>query len=190
MDKVYLGVIVVLILIIAYMFVQPSLPSTDREKAAQAIKDIYELQYETDVTIDSIQERSGIYQVTARFTDFSGRNVTQDVFITKDGELITDRFVIAENYRALLAGQKAFVECLRDRGVRVLGQTNDTATLQQLALLGTYSYKLFVSCDAPNEQSCRNLGVDRYPTAVYNSTGYPNIFPPGFFANLTGCALS
>lgn len=191
-DKIYLGIIAVLVLIIAYLFVQSNQNIADltgQQNAANTVKDIYDLQYETNSEILSTVETNGIYKVVIRFTDFNGQKTTQDVYITKDGKLIAERFIIADNYKELLEKQKEFIECLLDKGVRILGQTNDTATLQQFTVLGTYSYKLFVSCSDENEEACRNLGVTRYPTTVYNSTGYSNIYTPEFFAQLAGCRL-
>lgn len=192
MEKVYAGIIAVLVVVIAYLFLQSNQNLQDvsvERAAANTVKDIYDLQYETNSEILSISEVNGVYRVVVRFNDFSGQRVTQDVFITKDGKLITDRFVVADNYRAALTAQKNFIECLAGRNLRILGQPNDTATLQQFNVLGTYSYKLFVSCAGASEQSCRDLGVDRYPTAVFNSTGYSNIYGPEFFSQLTGCGL-
>jgi len=131
-----------------------------------------------------------VYKVVVRFADFSGQRVTQDVYITKDGKLLTDRFIVTDDYRAALQSQKSFIECLSSANLRILGQSNDTATLQQFNVLGTYSYKLFVSCDAANEQTCRDLGVTRYPTTIYNNTGYANIYAPAFFSQLTNCGLA
>ncbi len=191
-DKIYLGIILVLVVIVAYLFVQSNQNLQDmsgQQNAANTVKDIYDLQYETDSEILSSVETSGVYKVVIRFTDFSGQRTTQDVFITKDGKLITDRFVIADNYRSALRNQKSFIECLLGRNLRILGQSNDTATLQQFNVLGTYSYKLFVSCNDANEQACRDLGVTRYPTTIYNNTGYANIYPAAFFSQLAGCTL-
>ena len=191
-DKVYLGIIAVLVLIVIYLFAQSNQNLQDisgQQNAANTAKDIYDLQYETNSEILSTVEMNGVYKVVVRFKDFKGDDVTQDVFITKDGKLLTDRFIVADNYRSALQSQKDFVECLLSRNLRVLGQSNDTATLQQINVLGTYAYKLFVSCNGDSEQGCRELGIERYPTTVYNSTGYANIYAPEFFSQLTGCGL-
>ena len=189
-DKVYIGIIAVLLLILIYLFAQSNQNLQDisgQQAAANAVKDIYDLQYETNSEVLSTVEMNGVYKVVVRFADFSGQRVTQDVYITKDGRLLTDRFIVTADYRTALQNQKTFIECLSGANLRILGQSNDTATLQQFNVLGTYSYKLFVSCDAANEQSCRDLGVARYPTTIYNNTGYANIYAPAFFSQLTGC---
>ena len=189
-DKVYIGIIAVLVFIVIYLFAQSNQNLQDisgQQAAANAVKDIYDLQYETNSEVLSTVEMNGVYKVVVRFADFSGQRVTQDVYITKDGRLLTDRFIVTADYRTALQNQKTFIECLSGANLRILGQSNDTATLQQFNVLGTYSYKLFVSCDAANEQSCRDLGVARYPTTIYNNTGYANIYAPAFFSQLTGC---
>ncbi len=192
MDKVYLGIIVVLVLIVAYVGTQSGqygLDVAEKASASAIVEELYELQYESDAEILSVSDQNGLYKVIVRFTDFAGQSATQDVFVTKDGELLTDRLIITENYKNALANQKSFAECLADTGLRILGKTDDTATLQQLDVLGTYAYKVFVSCDGPSEQACIDLGVQRYPTTVYNNTGFDNLYNPQFFAELTGCEL-
>ena len=191
-DKVYVGVIAVLVLIIAYLVVQSNQAVTDqanKQHAADAVKTLYELQYEKSAEILKIDDLYGIYRMTVRFTDYANQQQAQDVFVTKDGQLLTDRALIIETYRTFLDNDKKFIDCLNSKNVRIAGQTNDTATIQQLNLLGTYSYKLFVSCDGANEQTCNNLGITRYPTTVYNNTPYTNIFNTDFFSQLTGCQL-
>ena len=191
-DSVYIGIIIVLVAVVAYVLFQSGqidVEQANKDTVAASVRSLYELQYESPSEVLSVTETNGMYKVTVRFTDYASKQATQDVFVTKDGKLLTDRLLIVDNYRASLDFQKRFVDCLNGNGVRVLGKVNDTATLQQLNILGTYSYKLFVSCDGANEQICANVGVRRYPTSVYNNTGYDNIYGADFFSNLTGCPL-
>lgn len=197
-DKVYAGIIAVLVVIIIYLLASQGTTGTQgtagttaatQENISSTIKQIYDLQFETNTEVLKVEETNGIYKVVVRFNDLSGRPTTQDIFVTKDGKLITDRLIVAENYRTLLEGQKGFIECLSSSGVRILGQINDTATLQQLQMLGTYSYKLFISCDGANEATCKGLGVSQYPTTIYNNSGYTNVYAPAFYSQLTNCTL-
>lgn len=192
-DAVYIGVIVVLVAVVTYVLVQPSVTgfvANPGEKAiADSIKSLYELQYESLAEVTNMTEQNGIYHFTVKFVDYTGKPAVQDVFVTKDGQLLTDRFLIIDNYKKSLDFQKRFVDCLNVKGVRILGQTADQATMQQLNILGTYSYKIFASCDGTNDQTCKNLGIRRYPTTVFNNTGYDNIYGADFYANLTGCPL-
>ena len=125
--------------------------------------------------------------MTLRFTDFNGQQQRQEIFVTKYGQLLTDRFLITESYRTALDNQKKFVECMRDKNLRIIGQRNDTATVQQLDVLGTYAYKLFVPCEGANEQTCAALNLTRYPVTYYNSSIYDNIYDRDFFSQLTEC---
>jgi hypothetical protein len=191
-DKVYAGIIIVLAVVVVYMFYQPGQAVTadlDKQAAGDVVKQIYELQYETQAEILSVNETSGLYKVTVKFTDYNRNQTTNEIFVTKDGKLIADRLIVAESYNRLLSAQKIFVECLNAKGLRILGKSNDTATLQQLNVLGIYAYKLYVSCDGVNEQTCIDIGVGRYPTAVYNNTGYDSIYTAQFFSELTGCTV-
>jgi len=40
-----------------------------------------------------------------------------------------------------------------------------------------------------SDAACKNLGVLRYPTTVYNNTGYDNLYSAEFFSQMTGCEL-
>ncbi len=191
-DKVYAGIIVVLVLVIAYLVVQSNQVNVEqfnKQHVADAVRTLYELQYESPAEILKTDDVYGIYRMTVRFTDYTGQQQTQDVFVTKDGQLITDRFLITESYTAYLDNQKKFVECMLNKNLRVLGQRNDTGTLQQINVLGPYAYKVFVSCDGANEQTCASLGITRYPATVYNNTLYDNIYNIDFYTQLTGCTL-
>jgi hypothetical protein len=191
MENVYIGVIVVLVLVVLYVMTtaSPATAGYDRNSVAESVKSVYELQYETPAEALNVTDLNGLYRISVRFTDYTGKPSVQDVFVTKDGKLLTTQLLILDNYKAALTLQKNFVECLNTKGLRILGQSNDTATLQQLNLLGNYAYKVFVSCDGANEQICKNLGVRRYPTTIYNNTAYENIYQPDFFAQLTNCTL-
>jgi hypothetical protein len=189
--KPHAVIIAVLVIIAAYavivtfMFFQPA----GATSAAAAVKEIYELQYESPAEILSVNETSGMFDVKVKFRDYSGNETTNDVFVTRDGRLIADRLIISETYKRMLAAQKNFSECLFNKGLRILGQADDAATLQQLDVLGVYAYKVFVSCDGTNDVSCKNLGVLKYPTTVYNNTGYDSFYSAQFLADMTGCQL-
>ena len=188
-DKLYLGIIVVLVLIIAYVTLQPdqTQEQANRDHAADVVRTLYEMQYESPSEVLKTDELYGIYRMTVRFTDFNGQQQTQEIFVTKDGQLLTDRFLITESYRTALDNQKKFVECMRDKNLRIIGQRNDTATVQQLDVLGTYAYKLFVPCEGANEQTCNALNITRYPVTYYNNSIYDNIYDRDFFSQLTEC---
>ncbi|HLD39343.1 MAG TPA: hypothetical protein VJB05_03460 [archaeon] len=190
-DKLYLGIIVVLVLIIAYVTLQPdqTQEQANRDHAADVVRTLYEMQYESPAEVLKTDELYGIYRMTVRFTDFNGQQQTQESFVTKDGQLLTDRFLITESYRTALDNQKKFIECMRDKNLRIIGQRNDTATIQQLDILGTYAYKLFVPCEGANEQTCAALNLTRYPVTYYNSSIYDNIYDRDFFSQLTECKL-
>ena len=187
-DKVYVGIIVVLILVIGYLVMQaPGMGS--QQTASSTVKQIYDLQFETNSEVLAVNDTNGIYKMVVRFNDPTGKSTTQDIFVTKDGKLFTNTLVSSDTYLSFLNIERKFAECLQIKGVRILGQVNDTATLQQLQALGTYSYKVFVSCDGANEAQCQQIGIVKYPTTVYNNTAYTELYTPAFYSQLTNCTI-
>lgn len=188
----YVAVIVVLVLAIGYLLVQSNQMSGEaasQQTVSDVVKNIYELRFESSAEILKVDQVNGLYKVVVRFTDQTGQPQTQDVYLTKDGKLLTTSLLLTDNYRLFLSAEKQLAECMVNSGLRIFGKTDDTATLQQLQALGDYSYKLFVPCDGTNEATCNGLGITRYPTAVYNNTGYSNIYTAQFFSQLTGCGV-
>ncbi|HLD39274.1 MAG TPA: hypothetical protein VJB05_03105 [archaeon] len=187
-DKVYVGIIVVLILVIGYLVMQAPIMG-NQQTASSTIKQIYDLQFETNSEVLAVNDTNGIYKMVVRFNDPTGKSTTQDIFVTKDGKLFTNTLVSSDSYLSFLNTEKNFAECLQIKGVRILGQANDTATLQQIQALGTYAYKIFVSCDGTNEAACQQIGITKYPTTVYNNTAYTELYTPAFYSQLTNCTI-
>lgn len=189
-DKIYVGIIVVLILVIGYLLMQPTPAIGNQQAASGVIKQIYDTQFETTSEVLNVNDTNGVYKMAVRFNDPTGKSTVQDVYVTKDGKLFTNTLVNSESYLSFLNIEKNFAECLQTKGVRILGQTNDTATLQQLQALGNYAYKVYVSCDGANEAQCKQIGVTKYPTTVYNSTAYTELYTAAFYVQLTNCTVS
>lgn len=188
----YIAAIVVLVLIIGYILVQSNQTNSEmatQQSVSDVVKSIYELRFESTAEILKVEQTNGLYKVVVRFTDQTGKQQTQDVYLTRDGKLLTTSLLLTDNYKLFLSAEKGLIECMQQKGLRIFGKTTDTATVQQMQALGDYSYKLFVPCDGTNEATCNGLGITRYPTAVYNNTGYSNIYTAQFFAQLTGCGV-
>ena len=188
----YIAAIVVLVLVIGYLLVQSNQNSSEaasQQSVSDVVKSIYELRFESPAEILRVDQANGLYKVVVRFTDQTGAQQTQDVYLTRDGKLLTTSLLLTDNYRLFLSAEKGLIECMQTKGLRIFGKTDDTATIQQMQALGDYSYKLFVPCDGANEATCNGLGITRYPTAVYNNTGYSNSYTAQFFSELTGCGV-
>ena len=188
----YIAAIVVLVLAVGYLVMQSNQGSSEianQQNVSDSIKAIYQLRFESPAEVLKVEQTNGLYRVVVRFTDQTGAQQTNDVYVTKDGKLLTTSLLLTDNYRLFLSAEKGLIECMQTKGLRIFGKTTDTATVQQMQALGDYSYKLFVPCDGNNEATCNGLGITRYPTAVYNNTGYSNIYTAQFFSQLTGCGV-
>ena len=158
-------------------------------QAEQNAKDIYGLLTGSEPEVLGVKEESGIYRVVLRTFDSSGASSVQDVFITKDGKLITDKLLNADDYQKSLESSKDFVDCLSGKDVRILGQSTDNYTIAQIQALGEFGYRIYFDCTGNNLQACQRAGIQNIPAVIYNSTIYEGLKPVGWIENLTGCEM-
>lgn len=189
-DKVYIGIIAVLIVALAFLFLQ----QRSQPAEIQGVKDIYKIITEKEADILSVKDVSGLYKVTVRVTDAAGRSVVQDVFLTKDGVLFTGQpLVKVSDYIDSLNKQKNFSACLTAKNAVLLGQGTDVTTFQQL--LGLFATKNYVDC-SQNLQQCQQLGQSAglqglpAPAVLYNNTIYQGFRDSSFVSSITGCSLA
>lgn len=158
------------------------------KNVSNKIKNLYELANPgTTIEIIDIKSRSGVYKVLMRGTDITGTNY-KEVYVTKDGRLLTENVIFVEESIEQIQKMKNFIDCLYDKGVRIYGLNNQTATLLQINTLGMYSPKLYVSCDN-RLQACTNIGLQQLPSVVYNNTAYPGVYTIQWFETITGCKV-
>jgi hypothetical protein len=184
---IYMGVIAVLILAVAFLlFSNPTgnVVREDAEGATSAVKDIYRLITGEEAEILNVSEESGLYRITSRFSSATGI-VTQDVYITKDGKLITANIAKTDEYKKSLQTDKEFVQCLSDKSLIVLG-ANDQASLLQLQVLGQFSSRIYFDCSS-NVEICQKIGVESVPSLFYDNVTYPGVQTLSFVEELTGC---
>lgn len=188
-NYMYIGVIVVLLLVIAYLVMQNNVASPTSNAAVENVKNIYELLTEQPVTVISVKDESGLYRVMMQVTQRDGTSNIQEAFVTKDGLLVTDRIINATGYTAQLGKERTFVECLASNGLGVAGVSTDANTVAQMQQLGNFGYKIYVECSGANLQVCQNAGITEVPVVIHNNTLYPGVRPVSFLQGLTGCSL-
>lgn len=160
--------------------------SKSKEIIKQKLVKFYSLSIpNSKVEILSLEEKDGMYKCVLRITS-QGRENYREVYVSKNGKILTELVVLVDESINSIQKFKDFVDCLYEKGVRIYGLTNDSATLLQLNILGRYSSKLLVACDNMIQQ-CQQLGITRFPTIVYNNTGYIGPLNIDFFASLTNC---
>ncbi len=164
--------------------------------AGEKVKTLYELA-NPGVTFEvlSATEESGMYKIALKFATASGTNFNE-VYVTKDGKLLSEGMVMVEKSTEDISAAKNFVDCLYDNGLRIYGVLNQSfsaeaasMTSMQLQTLGMYSGKLYVSCDGEFLQQCVNLGLQQVPSIVYNNTAYNGVKDVTWLEQTTGCKL-
>lgn len=193
-EKLYIGVIILLVLAVAAFFLANpftgKVTDTGTDNAATAnVKEIYSILTGGEVEVMKVVDESGLYKVTVRFNDATGRSTVQDVFVTKDGKFIAGTVINTNSYKITLTNDKQFAQCLSDKKLLVVGASNDQASVMQLQILGTFASSVFFDC-VQNQQVCQQSGIQSLPTVLYNSQNYTGLYTLRFFENLTGCAYN
>jgi len=197
-SKYFLIIVVTLLIGFVIGFYFPNLFQVNsKNTVANKVKTLYELANPgTEISVESISDVSGIYKILLKAVGPTGVNY-REVYVTKDGKLLTEGVIYVENSTKSIKSFKDFVDCLYDKGVRIYGVLNRTelptgavATYLQLNLLGRYSGKLFVDCDGAGISNCLNANVTRVPSVVYDGRVYPGVKSTSYLENITGCKLS
>ena len=168
--------------------------SINKDKLEVKLKRILELSNPgASVEIISLNEHAGLIKVVAKLT-FRNTNRYLEFYATRNGEWIIFNPLNVTNELSRLERSKKFVECLEEKGLKIYGVLNVTqnrqaalATLNQLNLLGLYSFRLFVSCDGPGITNCMSMNITRVPTVVINGKKYEGIKSLDWFEQATGC---
>lgn len=182
----YVVVIVVLVAAVAFFFLQDTLISGSQNQAVGMVTDVYGLITESDVEVLSVEEMSGMYKLLLRLKGPQG-DTLQEIYVSQDGSLITDKIIITEDYKTSLENQKAFVECLQEKQVLIFGQSNEPNTIQQLQVLGNFAYKIYVDCLGAQLEACQQFGIQAIPSVVYEGKIYQGTQNIEWFESLTGC---
>ena len=165
-----IAIIVLVLIIIAFASLNfTGMAAGDMSRAEQNVKDLYKLITGSDAEIIKTIDANGLYKMTVRFKDSTGRDTLQDIFVTKDGLFFTDRLVDLELQKSILVNQSAFAQCLADKQVRILGLSTDAATQTQLQLLGAFSARIYFDCGGDNLAICQQLNVNQVPVIFYNN---------------------
>ena len=170
----------------------PSMPSVfglSKDTIAANVQSLYELANPgASVQVVTVTEQNGLYKVVLKASDSTGTTY-KEVYATKDGKMITESMILVEESIAQMKKLKDFVDCLDGKGVRIAGISNQTATLLQLNVLGTYSPKLFVDCEA-DINACIAANVTQVPSVVIGQYVDPGVKNTDWFQRVTGCKLS
>ncbi|MBU4301020.1 MAG: hypothetical protein ABIF85_04560 [Nanoarchaeota archaeon] len=186
--------VLILVIVGGFMVLKTSSATASNTKAAEGVKTLYELANPgTSFEVVAVTEESGVYKVLLKSTG-SGGTTYHDVYVTKDGKLLSPGVILVENSTKQLEKMNGFVDCLKEKNVMIFGVLNSSFSPQgaattslQLQALGMYSGKIYVSCDGPNLQACVNAGITEVPSVVYENKAYSGAKDIAWFEQLSGC---
>jgi hypothetical protein len=186
--KIYALIIAigVAIVLLAWIFLKPIPKGVIKAE----IKRFYELATPgATVEVVSLEEESGIYKAVVKII-LTGQASYREAFVTKDGEILTEGVIYMKKSIEQIERMKAFVDCLANKGVKIYGILNQTATLLQLNLLGRYSPTIYVDCSGENLQACISAGITQVPSVVIGRRIEPGVKTIDWFEQQTGCRIS
>jgi hypothetical protein len=164
------------------------LQQTFQQKVLERIKEFYEITNpDAKVEIISFNQESGLYHVFLKLILPTGI-IYREVFVTQDGKYMNEVLINVEKSIEQIQRLKNFNDCLYEKGLRIFGMSNHTASLFQLNILGIYGSKLFIWCDV-DLQYCLNLDITQIPSVVYQDRVYPGVYSLQWFSSLTGCEI-
>ncbi|MEM5836502.1 MAG: hypothetical protein QXR09_03870 [Candidatus Aenigmatarchaeota archaeon] len=158
-----------------------------KSEVSKKLKSLYELANPgTTIEVIALNEQSGLYKALLKASGITGTNYLE-VYVTKDGKLLTQSVIFVEQSIEQMKRLKNFVDCLESKNVKIFGLRNDTLTLLQLNILGAYSPKLFVPCDGEMVSNCISAKVERVPSVVFGGRVEPGVKSIEWFEAATGC---
>lgn len=187
-EMVYIGVIIVLVIVIAFMFFQNTLVTGSQKQVLDSVEDVYELLTEGDAEILSAKDEGYVYRILVRMKLATG-DVIREIYATKDGKFISEAGNVIEvsSFMDRLSKERDFAECLKTNGFILFGQGSEPNTLQQLLVIGNFANSVYVDCVGANLQACQQLGIQTIPTIVYGNMSYAGVKPREWIESLTGC---
>jgi len=169
---------------------------TNIESVRSDVKRLYELA-NPGITAEvvSVTADGGLYKVLVKLSGVTGTVNYAEAWVSRDGSLLTQTVIRVKESVNQMQKLKNFVDCLSDKGVRIVGILNQTlsqqgaqATLLQLNILGAYSPKIYVSCDL-NLQACLAANVTQVPSVIYNNNVLPGFKSIPDLESISGCKL-
>jgi hypothetical protein len=160
-------------------------------EAGEKVKEAYELTTGASVNIVGVLKESGMYKVIARVTDLLGQTSVLEVYVSQDGKLLSQNAVKLDELVASLERQRIFIDCLDQKGLKIYGIANNTATQLQLQVLGGSRFlgEIYVNCVDQTLQQCLDAGILTVPSIAYKGEVYEGIKNIEWFEENTGCEL-
>ncbi len=185
-DAVYIGVILLLVAILAFMLLQSTIATGSQKHVLNKVEELYKMLTESDAEVISVKDEGYVYKILVRLKLKTG-DVIRELYATKDGRFFSENVMDVAETMERLSREKDFAECLRAKGFLVFGQKSEPNTLQQLLIIGNYANRVYVDCTGANLRACEQLGITRIPTIMYNGMNYTGVKAREWIESLTGC---
>lgn len=190
-DAVYIGVILVLAVVLALTFLQSTIASSSQQtqqKVLASVENVYRNLTESGVEVVSTKDEGYLYRILLRLKLPEG-DVLREVYATKDGRYFSESGNVIEvsSFMDKLDKEKNFADCLKARGLVVVGQKSEPNTLQQLMVIGNFANRVYFECSGDNLQICQQSGIQMIPTIIYNKMNYTGVKNKEWLQSLTGC---
>ena len=187
-EMVYIGVILVLVVILAFMLLQNTIIAGSQKQVLDSVENVYETLTESDVEVLSVKDEGYVYRVLLRLK-LTGGDVIEEIYATKDGRFFSEAGNVVEvsSFMERLSKERDFADCLKARGFIVFGLKSQPETLQQRLVIGNFVNKVYVDCVGANLEACVQLGIQEVPTIVYDRMNYTGVKTREWVESLTGC---
>jgi len=185
-ERLYLVIIIALAALAAYMFFQNTIATSSQQAVTENVLSTYKNLTESDAEVLSVKDEGNLYKILLRLKLTDG-DVLREVYATKDGRYFSENVIDVADFNSRLVKERDFAECLKTKGLIVLGQKSEPNTLQQLLIIGNFANKVYVECSGANLQACQQLGIQMIPTIIYNKMNYTGVQTREWIESLTGC---
>jgi hypothetical protein len=189
-EIIYIGIILVLAVMLAFMFLQNTLIAGSQRQALENVESVYRMLTESEVEVLSVKDEGYVYKLIIRLKLAEG-DVLREIYVTKDGKFLSEAGNVMEVsvLTERLGKEKGFAECLKEKGMILFGQGSEPNTLQQLLIIGNFANRIYVDCVGANLQACQQLGIQEIPSIVYQNNVYTGVKSAEWIEGLTGCEL-
>jgi hypothetical protein len=194
-DVVYVGVILVLAVVLAFTLLQNMIASSSQQSVLNAqqkvldnVQNVYKNLTESNVEVVSVKDEGYLYRILLRLKLPEG-DALREVYATKDGKYFSEAGNVIEvsSFMERLDSERSFANCLKARGFVVVGQKSEPNTVQQLLTIGNFANRVYFECSGENLQACQQIGIQAIPTIFYNKMNYTGVKSREWIESLTGC---
>lgn len=159
-----------------------------KQRATQTVSDMYGMVAGKPIDIIEVTEVSGLWRVS--FAARASKEAPSTVHVSMDGKLAFEGGYELQRRYEKLQIEHNFAQCLAVRGVRIIGDGRDKATMAQLKEVGSFAPKVFVDCGRAKDGCAplmKKLGFKKLPTIEQGDDRFTGPRPRQFLETLSGC---